>query len=900
MRIRALLGTVIVATLAMALAPSRTQADAILTPSPTAATSVTPTSAAVVTATAATTIATSTPFVPQTSSVTAVATGISTVSATQPSAKTPGASVTTASMTPSPAPTVVSSTTVAVPTSTVTQPPSVRTPSSVRKRETVADGLAQISGGNSHTCAVTVVGIAYCWGLNGYGQLGANGTTASSVPLMAPTSNEWGTVALGAGHTCVTASGGVIKCWGDNTGGQLGGVGNPASPTVAGVLWTDVAVGASHSCALATTGAAYCWGKSDYGQVGEGAAASATIRATPVAVSGGRTWSQIAAGNNATCAISVDRQAYCWGQRISPRGLAPFSTTPSLVGGGLAWRMISVGGDHACGITTSDELYCWGQNAFGQVGDGTTTERSGPVALGGIAGAMSWKAVAAGQTHTCAIDVAGKAWCWGSNFAGQLGDGSSADGVRILPGMVASTLTWSSIGSGQSHTCAVSDAGVGWCWGANESGQLGDGTTVIIRTLPRRVFDQVTVDQPGIATPTATTTPAARHVRVANVRDTAFTVAWVTDNASTGAVRWWPDGTSSSQVAYDARGSTVVDVVHYVNVSGLTANTRYAFDLVSGPATDTNVGAHFAVTTGPTLAASSPDTATGIVEASDGSRAGAAIIIIGVPPTSLVSASAPMASLVTSLSNGTWNANLSSLRSADRSAPFAYTDTTVATLEITGGPNSFVNASATIANLRLASRGAQRLVATPSSATIAVATGWNLIALAVDPFDAMTASVLCSRLDTAGGASTATEIVRWEVGAWESHRCGIAANDFVIDPDRGYFVRATKSASITLTGTPADPKQGRVLEGGWNLVGFGTSAAMMDAPTVVSSLDGAAGITGTALEAARWQAGAWEAFQRGLNVNRFALEQGRGYFVRLARPVTWTHVGGSPATGVVR
>jgi hypothetical protein len=218
-------------------------------------------------------------------------------------------------------------------------------------------------------------------------------------------------------------------------------------------------------------------------------------------------------------------------------------------------------------------------------------------------------------------------------------------------------------------------------------------------------------------------------------------------------------------------------------------------------------------------------------------------------------------------------------------------------LEVIGGPTTFVNATATVANLRLASRGAQRLLATPFTATMSVAIGWNLVSLAVDPADQVTASVLCTRLDAAGGASTITEIVRWETGAWESHRCGIAANDFTIDPDRGYFIRATKPASISVSGVPADPKRGRLLEGGWNLVGLGTSATMMDAPTLLASLDGASGTTATAIEAARWQAGAWESFQRTLNVNRFTLEPGRGYFVRLSRPVAWTHVGGSPSSG---
>jgi hypothetical protein len=103
-----------------------------------------------------------------------------------------------------------------------------------------------------------------------------------------------------------------------------------------------------------------------------------------------------------------------------------------------------------------------------------------------------------------------------------------------------------------------------------------------------------------------------------------------------------------------------------------------------------------------------------------------------------------------------------------------------------------------------------------------VATGWNLVSLAIDSATAMTAPTVCARLDAPGGVATTSEVVRWEAGAWGWHRCGIAANDFPIDPDRGYFSRATASASITLTGSPPDPKQGRLLEGGWSLIGFGT------------------------------------------------------------------------------
>jgi alpha-tubulin suppressor-like RCC1 family protein len=770
----------------------------------------------------------------------------------------------------------------------------------VRKSDLVADPIAQVSAGNLHTCSVTVVGVAYCWGWNGSGQLGTGGLSPSLVPLMVPTGDEWNSIATGGSHTCATASGGVLKCWGDNAGGQLGGTGNPSSPAIVGTSWTQVVAGTSHSCAVTTTGSAYCWGRSDFGQVGDGAPANATARTTPVAVSGGRTWSQLSARANATCGVATTGVAYCWGQRMTPRldGVGDFQISPALVGGGLQWREISVGGDHSCGITTANELYCWGQNASGQLGDGTSLDRPGPVGVSLTT--VSWRTVSAGHSHTCAVDTANHIWCWGSNLSGQLGDGSPTDAYRKVPGLISSSLNWQSVASGQSHSCAVTDAGVTWCWGANESGQTGDGTSVTLRPLPRRVTDQTTNDLPATATPVATASPAARHIRIANVRDSGFTVAWVTNDDATGFIRWWPDGSTASQVAYDVRGSGVSSNLHYVNVSGLVPSSRYAFDIVSGVTVDANAGGHYAVTTGPTLGASSPDTATGVVEASDGSRASEAIVIISVGPTTSASPSAPMAALVTTASNGTWNANITSLRTADRSATYAFTTQTITTLEVIGGPNAFVQASVAVADLRLATRAALRLASAPFSATVSVSTGWNLIALAVDPADQLRGSEMCNRLNAAGGAGTVVEVVRWEAGAWESHRCGIAANDFSLDPDRGYFIRATKSTSIAISGVPSDPKQGRLLESGWNLIGLGTTASFMDAPTLLASLDGASGTTATALEAARWQSGAWDSHVRTAPVNRYALDPGRGYFVRLTRPVAWTNVGGSPASGITR
>ena len=131
--------------------------------------------------------------------------------------------------------------------------------------------------------------------------------------------------------------------------------------------------------------------------------------------------------------------------------------------------------------------------------------------------------------------------------------------------------------SGQSHACAVTGAGVTWCWGANESGQA----SVIIRPLPRRVIDQTTNDLPATATPVATASPPARHIRIANGRDSGYTVAWVTDDEATGDIRLWADGSSASKVAYDTRTSGVSSSLRYVNVLGLIPISRYSFDIIS-------------------------------------------------------------------------------------------------------------------------------------------------------------------------------------------------------------------------------------------------------------------------------------------------------------------------------
>jgi alpha-tubulin suppressor-like RCC1 family protein len=134
-------------------------------------------------------------------------------------------------------------------------------------------------------------------------------------------------------------------------------------------------------------------------------------------------------------------------------------------------RTVAVGNLHVCVLTKTGKVRCWGRNQYGQLGDGTTTDRSSPVDVFGITNAVE---VVAGAMHTCALLANGEVLCWGHNDKGQLGDGTTTN--RLAPVTVGALDRVSDLAAGASHTCAVRE-GVVECWGFNDRGQLGNGTT---------------------------------------------------------------------------------------------------------------------------------------------------------------------------------------------------------------------------------------------------------------------------------------------------------------------------------------------------------------------------------------------------------------------------------------
>jgi alpha-tubulin suppressor-like RCC1 family protein len=372
--------------------------------------------------------------------------------------------------------------------------PVASTPPAVSAAATATAALAfwQISGGRNFTCAVTTAFVPYCWGENTFNQLGV-GTTGPDACLTEggqtfscakrPTRVLGGLhfqrVTAGFFHGCGVTADFHAWCWGSGNGVIGSGNSGPASApeeVAGGLRFRQVEAGGDHTCGITyPDDRLYCWGQNVFGQLGDG---STSTRQTPVAVLSTLRFAQVSAGNHFTCAVTKTGRAFCWGinnnGQVGDSTNARFRSRPVAVVGAHTFRQLDAGVAHTCGVTTTDRAFCWGNGREGQLGNGKTYLSYWPRA---VSGGLQFRRVAAGQGHTCAETTGSKAYCWGSNVNGQLGSGGPKVSPVAKPVAVAGGRFFAQVTAGTDHSCGKTSAGVGYCWGDNFYGELGNGAS---------------------------------------------------------------------------------------------------------------------------------------------------------------------------------------------------------------------------------------------------------------------------------------------------------------------------------------------------------------------------------------------------------------------------------------
>ncbi len=360
---------------------------------------------------------------------------------------------------------------------------------------------SSLVAGYQGTCGLSPAGIAYCWGTIPVGD-GTAGP-AKNTPTLVSLDLQFGALAPMGNSICGLTRGGDAYCWGLNITGQLGDgtMEDHFTPSkvVGGLKFSSIA-GAGvlyygHVCGLTPAGQAYCWG--------ENWDPTVLNSWLPRLNAQDLTFKLLVAGREHVCGLTSTGAVYCWGyghQGQTGNGTKWTGwTPPTQVSGSLIFTAIFAGGQGTCGLTTTGATYCWGDNQAGNLGDAATAGKDhyeGIVAIPTqVLAGYSFVTLALSEAHSCGLTSTGKAYCWGSNFYGNLGNGTS-DWASYTPVPVSGDHTFVSLTSGsEGHQCALDTAGKAFCWGSNQFGQLGDGT-FIDRNVPTPVKGSLTFKVP--------------------------------------------------------------------------------------------------------------------------------------------------------------------------------------------------------------------------------------------------------------------------------------------------------------------------------------------------------------------------------------------------------------------
>lgn len=360
----------------------------------------------------------------------------------------------------------------------------------------------KISSGDHHTCAVLADATVWCWGQNNKGQLGDGTTTRRTRPVKVLGLKGIADVSAGGRHSCAVDVAGKTYCWGAGSKGQLGNSRATDSfvpkPIANLMQVTSISAGAKHTCAVDKVGDVWCWGDNSNGELGKVDDTGPKLVPKYVALPTEDNIEVSTSGvSSHTCARTTDGKAYCWGKNTYGqlgRGTRIDKAIPKAVSFSTPFLEVSAGGRwFSCGIDANSRGKCWGSNYMGQLGngsqDGINRYATTPTS---VAGGHQFKQISVGGHHACGLNQLGVAYCWGYNGNGSLGNGTYGDGgknaISKTPTKVATDLKFTAISSGGKHSCGITSDGYVLCWGFGRFGQLGDGFTRDVETTPITVF----------------------------------------------------------------------------------------------------------------------------------------------------------------------------------------------------------------------------------------------------------------------------------------------------------------------------------------------------------------------------------------------------------------------------